>query len=110
LKCRIRRKRSRAIRELSDIAYQRELAEALDRLGQQFIAWREGKLDPFELEEAIHRFHNGIARELYSRYAGGLLEASVAGAINRGTISMAEGPEVARERLAQLTGPDSPFP
>ncbi|HYK05765.1 MAG TPA: hypothetical protein VE974_28725 [Thermoanaerobaculia bacterium] len=100
----------RAIRQLADIAYERELASALEALHQQFSSWRNGELDPFELTDAIHRFHNGIARDLYKQYAsGGILEAAVAGAIIRGTISAAEIPEVARERLARLTGPDSPF-
>jgi hypothetical protein len=100
----------RAIRQLADMAYERELASALEALHQQFSSWRNGAIGPFELSDAIHRFHNGIARDLYNRYSsGGILDGVVAGAIIRGTISAAEIPEVARERLAQLTGPDSPF-
>jgi hypothetical protein len=100
----------RAIRQLADMAYERELASALEALHQQFGSWRNGETGPFELSDAIHRFHNGIARDLYNRYSsGGILDGVVAGAIMRGTISAAEIPEVARERLAELTGPGSPF-
>jgi hypothetical protein len=100
----------RAIRELAAVAHERELTSALEALYQQFSSWRNGKIGPFDLTEAIHRFHNGVARDLYNQYSSGaMLEAAVAGAIIRGTISEGEIPELARRRLDQLTGPDSPF-
>jgi len=100
----------RAVRDLAAMAHERELTSALESLHHQFSSWRNGEIGPFDLTDAIHRFHNGIARDLYNRYSSGaILEAAVAAAMIRGTISEAEIPEVARERLAQLTGPDSPF-
>jgi len=100
----------RAIRELATVAYERELGSALESLQRHFSAWREGEMSPFELTDAIHRFHNGIARELHNQYSSqSFLEAAVAGAIIRGTIAASEIPEAARERLDELTGPDSPF-
>ena len=59
------------LRELSGTAYQHELEAALLDLEKQFRLWVQGEIDCWELEELIHKFHNGIARELYMQYAYG---------------------------------------
>jgi hypothetical protein len=58
----------RKLRELADLAYRRELGAELAKLEAQFARWRGGELDPFELGDAIHRFHDGVSRELYNLY------------------------------------------
>ena len=56
------------LRELSGTAYQRELNAALSDVDKQFELWKQGKIDCWELEAFIHKFHDGIARELYKHY------------------------------------------
>ena len=34
----------------------------------KFARWRSGEIDPFELSDEIHRFHDGVSRELYNLY------------------------------------------
>ena len=93
----------KAIRELAALAHDRELSAELRKLETAFQDWHEGKIDAFEVEQAIHRFYNGSARELFNRYsAGAVLDHAVAGAILRGTIQEAEIPEPARNHLARL--------
>ena len=93
----------RAIRELAGLAYERELAAELAKLRVEFDAWAAGDMNAFELEQAIHRFHHGVARELYNRYApGSTLPHAVAASIMRGTISSTEIPAPAREHLDRL--------
>ena len=48
------------------LTYERELAKALESLGEDFKRWRKTKISAFELSELIHKFHNGIARDLWS--------------------------------------------
>jgi hypothetical protein len=93
----------RAIRELAGLAHERELAAELRRLRCDFDAWAADEMNAFELEQAIHRFHDGVARELYNRYSpGSTLPHAVAAAIMRGTISPTEIPAPAREHLDHL--------
>jgi predicted GNAT superfamily acetyltransferase len=63
-----RKKRRKIFRELAAKAYERELDRALSDLESRFVAWREGQVDAFELNEEIHKHHNGISRVLWSRY------------------------------------------
>src|SRR4051794_16931206 len=93
----------RAIRELADLAHERELAAELTKLRASFDAWIAGQITPFELEQIIHRFHEGVSRQLYNRYSSGsTLPHVVAVAIMRGTIAAPEIPEPARKHLDHL--------
>lgn len=93
----------RAIRELASLAYERELAGELTKLRASFDGWVAGEMTPFELEQVIHRFHDGVSRKLYNRYSSGsMLAHAVAAAVRRGTISVEEIPEPAREHLDRL--------
>ncbi len=56
------------LRQLSGIAYERELAKELTRLQDRFASWQRGDLSPFQLSDAIHEFHQGPSRELYEYY------------------------------------------
>lgn len=58
----------RKLRELAGVAYTRELTAELSKLEKNFAQWRSGEIDPFELSDRIHRFHDGVSRELFIRY------------------------------------------
>ncbi len=83
----------RRIRELAGLAYERSLSAALADLDSEFARWRQGQCDAFELEECIHKFHDGVARDLWKKYspqAGAMLDFCVAEAIVTGKISVEE--------------------
>jgi hypothetical protein len=88
------------LRELAALAYQRELGHELGELEQTFARWRAGETDAFEVEAAIHRFHQGPSRKLFTRYQADAVWA-VAQAIVRGVL--AEG-EVGAEMVETLRG------
>jgi hypothetical protein len=58
----------RQLRELNSKAYQVELSNKLEKLWTQFTDWKAGKIGPWELTEAIHKYHNSTARDLYNLY------------------------------------------
>jgi len=58
----------RKLRELAGLAYKRELGHELAKLEMEFARWRGGEIDPFELSDRIHRFHDGVSRDLYVAY------------------------------------------
>ena len=72
------------------MAYERELAKALESLEGNFKRWRKNKITAYELSELIHKFHNGIARDLWSFYTTGHMVLNVKHAITEGIILGAE--------------------
>ena len=80
----------REVRRLSGIAYEKELSMAAGELQSQFERWRRGEFDVFVLNEHVHKFHDGISRELYKRYAMGDADWSLASAIGRDILKESE--------------------
>jgi hypothetical protein len=80
----------RRLREVGAMAYERDLAGELTKVEEGFRRWRAGEIDAHELAEHIHRFHQGPARSLFSKYDHSNLEFAVADAIRRGLISEVE--------------------
>lgn len=78
------------LRKLVGLAYERELAKALESLEENFKQWRKNKISVFVLSELIHKFHNGIARDLWSFYEMGYPELSVRHALAEGIILKSE--------------------
>jgi len=72
------------------MAYNRELAKALEALEKNFLRWRKGKISAFELSDLIHKFHNGVAHNLWSFYEMGHAELIVRHAIAEGIILKTE--------------------
>ena len=88
----------RRLRELATQAYERELAAELAGLEQTFARWRGGELTVFEVEAAVHRFHQGPARELFKRYDMAP-DWPVAAAIVHGILKEDEVPPEIRDLL-----------
>jgi hypothetical protein len=78
------------LHRLAGLAYERELAKALTSLEEDFKRWGKDKITAFELSEFIHKFHNGVARNLWSFYTTGPVELNVKHAIAKGIISKIE--------------------
>lgn len=83
----------RKMRELSGKAYERELCEEMEKLAEQFQLWRDNQIDTWDLEEAVHKFHNGPARKLYTRYTDLSPEQVLPYALYKGLVAYEELPE-----------------
>jgi len=82
------------LRGVIAVAYKRELASELAKLETHFARWRAGEIDPFELNDLLHRFHDGASRKLYNQYSSSDLEWLAASAIMRDIVTEEEtGPE-----------------
>ena len=88
------------LRELASAAYERELSRELGELETEFRRWRAGEINAFDLSEAIHNFHQGTSRDLFSKYAPSNLEIVVAQAIHEGILSKDEAGSALLEHLA----------
>lgn len=84
----------RQLRELMALAYERELAQALTKLDEHFAAWKRGEINPFELSDLIHQFHQKTARELFNRYdTRGDQDMIVSGSVAIGILSRSDIPD-----------------
>ena len=92
----------RLVREWAGIAHDRELAKALLELDGHFERWKRHEIDAFELNELVHRFHNGVAREIWKTYAANHLEPAVASGVASGILRREELPEQLLQHVAGL--------
>ena len=84
------KKQRRELRELQGIAWERELATALEVLRGDFDAWARGEISAFDLSDRIHEFHDGKSRELFNRYSDSSNEFAILRAIASGIIAESE--------------------
>jgi hypothetical protein len=77
------REQKRLARELATAARDAELSEALRELDVLFSDWKKGRIDAYQLSDAIHQFHDGQARDLFKMYSGLAPEDLAARAIAR---------------------------
>lgn len=89
----------RALRELADEAHERELTQAVSDLESKFQAWRKGDMSCFELNDLIHKFHDGTSRNIWKRYAYLKPGQSVPAAIGRGILKEDEIPPAILEEM-----------
>ena len=90
----------KTLRDLAGEAYARELDQALQDLASLFTDWRAKRIDGFALADAIHRFHEGPAQELWSRYEALRPDLAVRLALDGGVLRGADLPPGLRHKLA----------
>jgi len=96
------RKTSKLLRELAQVAYERDLSRSIDELHRQMADWKNGQMTVWDIEQSIHEFHNKIARSLYRSYAHTDSILAVAIGIAQGVIVLADALEEVREQLQQI--------
>lgn len=92
----------KALRKLTDIAYQRETERALSDLEERFAAWRRGEISCFTLNNAIHEYHDGVARDIWKHYNYFKPEQLVPVAVAKGVLRESELPLHQLEKFRQL--------
>jgi hypothetical protein len=92
----------RMIREWAGVAHDRDLRDALKDLRVQFDRWERGEIDSFELNDLVHKYHNGPSREIWKRYATSHLRPAVASAVAAGVLRTEELPSELVENIAGL--------
>jgi hypothetical protein len=90
------------LRNAAGIAHDRELSAALRDLRTEFDGWERGDIAADELNDRIHRFHDGLSREIWRRYATNHLEPVVAMAVATAVLSRDELPKELLDHLAEL--------
>lgn len=97
------KKTKKEVRRLAAFAHERELKKALSDLNVKFKQWEKEKLDSFELDSEIHKFHNKISRENFKKYNSyDMKEHFVSIAIAKGIIDKDEVDPEAYQELKSL--------
>jgi hypothetical protein len=92
----------RLIRDWAGIAHDRELGKALRDLQAEFDRWQRGEVSVFELNDLIHRFHDGASRDIWKKYATNHLEPALAFAVTMGILRREELPPELLQHIAGL--------
>lgn len=96
------RRLKRLIREWAGIAHDRELSKGLLELSSHFDRWKCGEIAASDLNELIHRFHDGASRDIWKIYATNRLEPAVAFAVATRILQREELPPELVQHLASL--------
>lgn len=56
------------LRQLAAQCYEKEMSLALEVLYGNFQKWKKSEITPWELNEKIHEYHDGTARDLWKIY------------------------------------------
>jgi hypothetical protein len=99
------KKDKKLLRSLINLAYERELKFELDKLELNFIKCKNNEIDVFELDNIIHKYHNGTSRNLYKKYNddfSGLIDMTVAYSLKSGFLKREEIDESLIERIDDI--------
>lgn len=96
---RLTKDQKRQAREVVALAREAELTAALSELEVLFADWRKGRIDAYQLSDAIHQFHDGESRDLFSMYRSLPVEGLAARAIAQELVPPEKIPRELRRAL-----------
>ena len=92
----------KTLRDLAGTVYEAEAHAYLEELEREFARWRSAEILSSELLAAIHEFHQGQSRELWSRYQSLKEPEIVARGVFLGYLAEKQVPEAIRQKLQPL--------
>jgi hypothetical protein len=95
-------KQKRHLKELTELAYERDLGRCLEVLAKKFDAWRKNDISVWDLDKKIHEYHHEIARTLYEGYTFNNPLFTVAFGVARGVLSIDEVDQSCRDQVQSL--------
>jgi hypothetical protein len=90
----------RLVREWAGVAHDRELAAALGELRDQFERWERAEITAGDLNDLIHKYHDGTFREIWKHYATKHLEPAIGFAVATGILQREEVPPELLQHVA----------
>ena len=90
------------LRELAFKAHDIEMRNNLHRLSLKFDEWKQGQITNSDLNQAIHEYHDGTARELWKFYHYSDEDFFVARNVVQGFLSRDEIPDEVYEALKEM--------
>ncbi len=96
----IHKRLKRLVREWAGVAHDRELSRALLDLRGHFDRWQRGEIGPSDLNDMIHQYHQGTARDIWKHYSTNYLEPAVGFCVATGVVQREELPPELLEHVA----------
>jgi hypothetical protein len=75
---------------------------ALEDLAAKFDTWKAGRISSADLDAAIHRHHDGIAREIWRRFSTNDAKVPLAHAVAVGLVTKESLPAEVLEHIAPM--------
>ena len=79
------------------------MSKCVTDLDKKFAAWKNKSLSVWDLNQAIHEYHDDIARELYKSYTMSDPIFTVAFGVSRGVIKLEDVEESCKEDVEKLS-------
>ena len=92
----------RKLRDFAAKVYEIEMRTHLSELARSFNEWKAGKLDSFQLDNLIHKYHNEKSRESYKAYTELDPKMFIVRAVGFGIIKQEEIPDEFHEYVMKL--------
>src|ERR687897_2201913 len=89
----------RLVREWAGAAHDRELSQALLDLRRHFDRWEAGEISATDLNDLIHKYHQGASREIWKHYTTNHLEPAIGFAVATGILRREELPSELLEHV-----------
>lgn len=96
------RKIDKRMKELAQLAYERDISRCIDVLHAQMNEWKDGKMTVWDIEQSIHEFHNKIARSLYRSYAMTDTYLAVAFGVAQEVLSLDDIPDSEKAKIQDV--------
>jgi hypothetical protein len=96
------RKIDKQMKELAQLAYERDLSRCIDVLHAQMSEWKDGRMSVWDIDQSIHEFHNKIARGLYRSYAMTDTFLAVAFGVAQDVLSIEDIPESEKAKIQDV--------
>lgn len=90
------------LRELAATAHANEMKKNLHRLSLKFDEWKQGQISNSDLNQSIHEYHDGAARELWKSYHYSDEDFFVARAVVHRFLTRDEMPDEVYEALKEI--------
>jgi hypothetical protein len=96
------RKIDKQMKELAQLAYERDLSRCIDALFNRMNDWKDGKTTVWDIDQSIHEYHDKIARSLYRSYAATDTFFAVAFGVAQGVLLLEEVPDDEKARIQDV--------
>ena len=90
------------LRQYADLACEAEMKAALGVLAAKFCEWEAGRLSSADLHALIHKYHDGIGREIWRRFTSNDPDVSLAHAVAAGFVTKESLPGEVQDHIAGM--------
>jgi len=98
----ISKKLKQRLRQYASRAWDAEVQATLQALAVKFERWKKGGMSSADLNDAIHEYHDGVAREIWKRFSTNKPGMPLAHAVAAGFVTKESLPAEVLEHIESM--------